>query len=73
MEDHVAYTPETPWETLTEFPGRDEVKRLRDEGPGKGMTIMVRLHGNGHITPHAHIASVQHYGTTILMIYHPLI
>jgi len=107
MEQHVAYTPEIPWETLTEFPGAGEIKRLRDEGPRKGMTIMVRLHAKGHITPHTHTASVQHFvlegeyesenkvygagtyrllpaeadvadistqnGTTILMIYDPLL
>jgi hypothetical protein len=61
MEQHTAYTPDIPWEELTEFPGEGEVKRLRDQGPGKGMTIVVRLNANGRITPHSHTAAVQHY------------
>jgi len=61
MEQHVTYTPEMPWEALTEFPGEGEIKRLRDQGTGRGMTIMVRLPAHGHITPHAHTAAVQHY------------
>jgi hypothetical protein len=61
MERHIAYTPELPWDKLTEFPGEGEVKRLRDQGTGMGMTIIVRLHANGRITPHSHTAAVQHY------------
>ena len=61
MDQHVAYTPEMPWEKLTEFPGEGEVKRLRDQGSGMGMTLIVRLPAHGHITPHAHTAAVQHY------------
>jgi hypothetical protein len=61
LEQNMAYTPEMPWETLTEFPGEGDVKRLRDQGPGEGMTVIVRLHPDGHITPHSHTAAVQHY------------
>jgi hypothetical protein len=61
MEQHTAYIPEMPWEELTEFPGEGEIKRLRDEGPGMGMTIVVRLHADSQITPHSHTATVQHY------------
>ncbi|WP_166830613.1 cupin domain-containing protein [Thalassoroseus pseudoceratinae] len=61
MQQQTVYTPEMPWEKLTEFPGEGEVKRLRDQGSGKGRTILVRLHAGGQITPHSHIAAVQHY------------
>lgn len=61
MQQQTVYTPEIPWEKLTEFPGEGEVKRLRDQEPGKGRTILVRLHAGGKIIPHSHIAAVQHY------------
>jgi hypothetical protein len=61
MEPRTVYTPEMPWEELTEFPGEGEVKRLRDQEPGKGKTILVRLHAGGQINPHSHTGAVQHY------------
>lgn len=61
MAEHVTYTPEMSWEKLTEFPGEGEVKRLRDQEPGKGKTILVRLHAGAQINPHSHTGAVQHY------------
>ncbi|QDV20559.1 ChrR Cupin-like domain protein [Gimesia panareensis] len=61
MQQQSIYTPDMPWEKLTEFPGEGEVKRLRDQETGKGQTILVRLSAGGQIRPHAHTTGVQHY------------
>ncbi len=61
MEAKVINIPETSWQELTDFPGKGEMKVLRDEGGSNARTILVRIHPGGEITPHAHQAAVQHY------------
>ena len=61
MESRTIYTPEIEWRELTEFPGKGQIKMLRDEGPSKAKSMLIRLHPGGQITPHAHVTSVQHY------------
>ncbi len=61
METLTVYAPETEWKELAEFPGKGQVKVLRDEGMNQARTLLIRLHAGGEITPHAHIATVQHY------------
>ena len=61
MKAHSVYTPEMAWEAATDFPGAAEVKMLRDSGPRKARTMLVRLHPGGRARPHTHIAAVQHY------------
>jgi hypothetical protein len=53
--------PEIPWKPFTEFPGDAEVKTLRDEGPGKPRTLLIRLPANGKVESHSHVVNVQHY------------
>ena len=57
------YTRGMSWQELTEFPGKAQVKMLRDERPAgpTTMTMLVSLPPGGHIDPHAHVAPVQHY------------
>jgi len=61
MEPKTVYTPEVAWEELTEFPGKGQVKVLRDEGGSNAKTLLIRLDAGGEITPHTHVAAVQHY------------
>lgn len=61
MEPHAVYIPELEWQDLTEFPGKGQVKMLRDEGSRKAKSMLIRLHAGGEITPHAHTTMVQHY------------
>lgn len=44
-----------------EFPGRGEVKVLREEPHGGAKTMLVRLPPGGRIEPHTHLGVVQHY------------
>jgi anti-sigma factor ChrR (cupin superfamily) len=61
MEPRTVYIPEIEWRELTEFPGKGQIKMLRDEGPSKAKSMLIRLHAGGEITPHAHVTTVQHY------------
>jgi hypothetical protein len=61
MNANDLYAPEMAWQEFSEFPGTAEVKFLRDEGRGKARTMLIRLHAGGKVTPHAHVAPVQHY------------
>ena len=61
MEAHTVYLPEMEWRELTAFPGKGQIKMLRDEGPNRAKSMLIRLHAGGVITPHAHITTVQHY------------
>ena len=61
MEAATIHTSESAWEELTGFPGKGEVKVLRDEGGSKSRTVLVHIHAGGEIVPHAHEAPVQHY------------
>jgi hypothetical protein len=61
MEAIVRYTPDMNWENLRFFPGRGQVKMLRDEPSGGARTMLVRVPPGGQIMPHSHMASVQHY------------
>ena len=61
MEATTIYTAEIAWQELTGFPGKGEVKVLRDEGGSNARTMLIRIHPGGEITPHAHQAPVQHY------------
>jgi len=40
MEPRTVYTPEIEWRELTEFPGKGQIKMLRDEGPNKAKRLM---------------------------------
>ncbi|MHC4909856.1 MAG: cupin domain-containing protein [Planctomycetota bacterium] len=55
------YAPDMAWEPALDFPGTAETKILRDDGPGQARTAFIRLHAGGHVTPHAHLGTVQHY------------
>ena len=61
MEEIIRYTPDMSWEDLGFFPGKGQVKTLRDEPPVGARTIIVRLPAGGEIVPHMHLAPVQHY------------
>ena len=61
MEPKTIHTGELAWEELTGFPGKGQVKLLRDEGGSNARTMLIRIHAGGEITPHAHVAPVQHY------------
>lgn len=61
MEATTIHTPESAWAELTGFPGKGEVKVLRDEGGTKSKTLLVHIHPGSEIVPHAHEAPVQHY------------
>lgn len=61
MEAKTVYTAEQAWAKLTGFPGKGEVKVLRDEGGSRARTLLIRIHPGGEIRPHAHEAPVQHY------------
>jgi len=61
MEPRAVYVPEIEWRELTEFPGKGQIKMLRDEGPSKVKSMLIRLHAGGEIVPHAHTTTVQHY------------
>ncbi len=61
MEPKTIHTGGLAWEELTGFPGEGQVKLLRDEGGSNARTMLIRIHAGGEITPHAHVAPVQHY------------
>jgi len=61
MEETTIHTAEVAWQELTGFPGKGEMKVLRDEGGSNARTLLIRVHPGGEITPHAHQAPVQHY------------
>jgi hypothetical protein len=61
MEAIILHTPDVGWQALRSFPGTAEVKMLRDEAHGGARTMLVRVPPGGRITPHSHMASVQHY------------
>lgn len=61
MEEIIRYTPDMGWEDLRFFPGRGQVKMLRDEPPVGARTIIVQLPPGAEIVPHTHLAAVQHY------------
>lgn len=61
MEETIRYTTDMSWEDLGYFPGKGQVKTLRDEPPLGARTIIVRLPAGGEIVPHMHLAGVQHY------------
>jgi len=61
MEPKTAHTAEVPWEELSEFPGKGQVKVLRDEGGSNAKTLLIELGAGDEITPHTHVAAVQHY------------
>ena len=61
MEATTIHTAEVAWQELTGFPGKGEVKILRDEGGSSARTMIIRIHPGSEITPHAHQAPVQHY------------
>jgi quercetin dioxygenase-like cupin family protein len=51
----------TGWRELHEFPGKGEVKVLREESNRGAKTIVVRLPAGGQILPHNHLGVVQHF------------
>jgi hypothetical protein len=61
MEEIIRYTPDMRWAELRFFPGKGQVKMLRDEPPVGARTIIVQLPAGGEIVPHTHLAAVQHY------------
>ena len=61
MEAKTVHTAEMPWADLTDFPGKGQVKVLRDEGGAGARTLLIRIHPDNDVTPHAHEATVQHY------------
>jgi len=61
MKTNKLYAPEMHWENITLFPGTAEAKVLRDDGPGKAKTMLVRFHPGEAVKPHTHVATVQHY------------
>ena len=61
MQTQTVNTPEVNWQELTEFPGKGQVKILREQSPTSGKTLLIHIHPGGQITPHAHEAAVQHY------------
>lgn len=52
---------EMTWETIVDFPGAADVKVLRNDGPRKAKTMLVRLHAGNKTRPHSHVGTVQHY------------
>jgi anti-sigma factor ChrR (cupin superfamily) len=58
IEHHPLYSA---WSELKEFPGRGEVKLLRDEPHCGAKTMLVRLPPGGRIEPHTHVGVVQHF------------
>jgi quercetin dioxygenase-like cupin family protein len=58
IEHHPLFTA---WRELKEFPGRGEVKLLREEPQCGAKTMLVRLPPGGRIEPHTHLGVVQHY------------
>ena len=61
MEEIMRDTSQMPWEPLSRFPGKAEVKELRGESMGGGSTMLVRLPAGGHVAPHCHPGVVQLY------------
>jgi len=61
MDATTIHIAEVAWQELTGFPGKGEVKVLRDEGGSRARTMIIRMHPGSEITPHAHQAPVQHY------------
>ncbi len=61
MEAVTIRTAEVDWQELTGFPGKGDVKILRDEGGSSARTLIVRIPPGGQIIPHAHQAAVQHF------------
>jgi hypothetical protein len=61
MEAIIRHTPDMNWEELRFFPGRGQVKMLRDKPSGGARTMLVQLPPGGQIVPHSHLGAVQHY------------
>jgi anti-sigma factor ChrR (cupin superfamily) len=61
MEEVICRTVDMKWGELREFPGRAEVKVLRDESLSDAKTLLVRIPPGGEINPHSHRGIVQHY------------
>ena len=61
MDDVIYRTADMKWEALREFPGRAEVKVLREESLNGAKTLLVRVPSGGEIVPHSHRGVVQHY------------
>ncbi len=61
MDAYEVKTNKVGWEELTGFPGKGQVKVLREEGGSKAKTLLIRIPAGGEIVPHAHMAAVQHY------------
>jgi anti-sigma factor ChrR (cupin superfamily) len=61
MEEIIFRTVDMKWQELREFPGRGEVKVLRDDSMTGGKTLLVRIPSGGEINPHSHRGIVQHY------------
>ena len=61
MEATTIHIAELAWQELTGFPGKGEVKTLRDEGGSSARTLLGRIHPGQEISFHAHQAPVQHY------------
>ncbi len=60
-EEIVHHTLYTGWRELKEFPGKGEVKVLREESNRGAKTMVVRLPPEGEIFPHNHLGVVQHF------------
>lgn len=57
----IQFTPSLPWQHFDSFPGRLEVKVLRDDTGGGGRTLLVRIPAGGEIPAHSHLGVVQYY------------
>jgi quercetin dioxygenase-like cupin family protein len=60
MDAIIRRTPEISWQE-SPFPGTAEVKILRHEAGAGARTVLVRVPAGGQITPHTHLAAVQHH------------
>lgn len=61
MNEVIYHTAYMGWGELRGFPGRAEIKVLREESLSGAKTILVRIPPNGEIHPHGHRGVVQHY------------